>query len=80
MKFYTEVISEWKHPLRCKACFPEKDYTKEVPLVETSKASVVPMHAIGIRKRNADRSNLDVSEKELEKLKELSKFLVYDRM
>lgn len=80
MKFYTEVISEWKHPLRCKACFPEKDYTKEVPLVETSKASVVPMHAIGIRKRNADRSNLDVSEKELEKLKELSKFLVYDHV
>lgn len=80
MKFYTEVISEWTHPLTCKACFPENDYTKEVPLVETSKASVVPMHAIGIRRSNADRDNLDVSEEEMEKLKELSKFLVYDHV
>lgn len=80
MKFYTEVISEWTHPLTCKACFPEDDYTKEVPLVETSKASVVPMHAIGIRRKDVDRKNLDVSEEEMEKLKELSKFLVYDHV
>ncbi len=80
MKFYTEVASEWTHPLTCKACFPENDYTKEEPLVETSKASVVPMHAIGIRKKDVDRNNLDVSEPEMEKLKELSKFLIYDHV
>lgn len=80
MKFYIEVISEWAHPLNCKACFPEDDYTKEVPLVETSKASVVPMHAIGIRKKNAGKGNLEVSEQEMERLEELSEFLVYDHI
>lgn len=80
MKYFTEVISEWEHPLSCKACFPKDDYTKEVPLVETSKASVVPMHAIGIRKKNMSEDIHDVSEPEMTKLEELSEFLIYDHI
>lgn len=80
MKFYTEVVAKWEHPLCCEACFPKDDYTKEVPLIETSKASVVPMHAIGIRKKNVDRNDIDVSEQEMKRLTELSKFLVYDHI
>lgn len=77
MKYYTEVISEWAHPLKCKACFPENDYTKEVPLVETNKESVVPMHAISIKKERRKIDRHKINEEEEKKLEELSEFLIY---
>lgn len=80
MKYYTEVISEWAHPLECKACFPKDDYKKEVPLVETNKESVVPMHAISIRKEKKPMNDWMITDEEMGKLEELSKFLVYDHV
>lgn len=75
MTYYISIESEWLNPLTCKACFPDDDYTKEIPLVETNKESVVPMHAIGIRKPGIVKTN-DI-EFDDEHIRDLSKFLVY---
>ncbi len=77
MKYYIEVFSEWTHPLTCEACFPKEDYTKEVPLVETNKESVIPMHAINIRTGSFEEADMPEPEQEARKFEELSKFLVY---
>ena len=82
MKFYVEVDAKWEHPLKCEACFPEKDYTGELPLVETNKESVVPMHAIGIKREPPKmvRKSYGISSQDTAKLKELSNFLVYNHV
>lgn len=77
MKYYIEVHAEWLTPLQCKNCFPEEDYTQEVPLIETNKESVVPMHAIGIRRKSKPVVKGDISKEEKGRLKGLSNFLVY---
>lgn len=75
MKYYIKVSSKWENPLKCTACFPDDDYTNEIPLVETNKESIVPMHAIGIRKFGY--VNKEVMEEDDEQIKDLAKFLVY---
>lgn len=83
LKYYIEVESEWSAPLRCRACFPENDYTQEQPLVETNKESVVPMHAISIRRpypeswQETGTEKSSIETEELDRLKELSDILVY---
>lgn len=79
LKYYVEVESEWSAPLKCKACFPESDYTQEQPLVETNKESVVPMHAISIRRpySGSRHKSEAVDIQELNRLKELSDILIY---
>lgn len=75
MKYYIKVFSKWENPLECTACFSDDDYINEVPLVETNKESIVPMHAIGIRK--SGYANKEVIENDDEQIKDLAKFLVY---
>lgn len=75
MKYYVEVASEWMDPLRCEYCFPDDDFKKELPLVETNKESIVPMHAIGIRKTELKGTERIWEEDEY--IQDLSKFLVY---
>ncbi len=77
LKYYVEVQCKWESPLKCKACFPESDSTKELPLVETNKESVVPMHAISIRRPRSYGKSSDIDGQELLRLKELSEILVY---
>ncbi|MBD5554510.1 MAG: hypothetical protein HDQ95_03960 [Roseburia sp.] len=83
LKYYVEVQSKWEEPLRCEACFPKDDYTMELPLVETNKESVVPMHAISIRRshpqreRERDANGADSERAKLNRLKELSQVLIY---
>lgn len=76
LEYYIEAAAKWETPLKCSACFPEEDYTREVPMVETNKESVVPMHAISMRKpENAGSRNLPNDSDE--QIADLSKFLVY---
>lgn len=79
LRYYVEVKAEWNAPLKCKACFPENDYTQEQPLVETNKESVVPMHAISIRRpcQESRHKTAAVNTQELNRLKELSDILIY---
>lgn len=80
MRFFTEVKTKWSHPLKCEECFPKKNYIKELPLVETNKESVVPMHAISIRHKAVEEPKGLLNDTEVGRLKELSKFLVYDHV
>lgn len=75
MKYYIKVSSKWENPLECTACFPDDDYTNEIPLVETNKESIVPMHAISIRK--PDGNNRCIGTEENEQIQDLAKLLVY---
>lgn len=83
LKYYVEVQSKWESPLRCSICFPKEDYTEEQPLVETNKESVVPMHAINIRREHSKiKSKADIQKarkdsEERKRLEELSDILVY---
>ena len=80
MYYYIEVESAWSDPLDCKDCFPDEDYLKEVPLVETNKESVVPMHAIGLRGGPERGVIWKFSSEEKKQMRELSNFLVYDHV
>lgn len=75
MTYYIKIMSEWLNPLTCEACFPAGDYTKEIPLVETNKESVVPMHAIGMKK--SGMTEMDKSDHDDKNMRDLSKILVY---
>lgn len=75
MKYYIKVFSKWENPLECKACFPDDDYTNEIPLVETNKESIVPMHAIGIRK--SGYTAMSTMGEDDDQIQDLAKFLVY---
>ncbi len=75
MKYYIGVTSKWENPLICKACFPDDDYTKEIPMVETNKESIVPMHAIGIRRKN-EINGIELKDEGGE-IQDLSRFLIY---
>lgn len=77
MKYYMMVQTKWSHPLRCKECFPVGDYTKETPLIETNKESVVPMQAIGMRRRAKSETENTINMFETNRIMELSKFLIY---
>lgn len=75
MTYYIKIMSKWLNPLTCKACFPDDDYTKEIPLVETNKESVVPMHAIGIKKPGlVEMNKIGYNDAHMQ---DLAKFLVY---
>lgn len=74
--YYVEVYAEWSHPLKCKDCFPDKDYTKELPLVETNKESIIPMQAIGIKKR----SSCGEPKPDGTQIEELAKLLIFDHV
>lgn len=77
LKYYVEVQTQWESPLRCKVCFPNENYVEELPLVETNKESVVPMHAISIRKRNSSKESTNGNDWEIDRMNELSKILIY---
>ncbi len=74
MKYYMLVQTKWSHPLKCKECFPSGDYTKEIPLIETNKESVIPMQAIGMRCKAKPKIESEIEE---DKIRKLSKFLMY---
>lgn len=85
LKYYVEVQAQWESPLQCKACFPNEDYTTEQPLIETNKESVVPMHAIGIRRPHPMHAHgieeIQIRENQdgdaLSRLSELTEILTY---
>lgn len=77
MKYYMMVQTKWSHPLRCKECFPLGNYTREIPLIETNKESVIPMQAIGMRRKIKPEVKKIIDRDQIDRIKELSKLLVY---
>lgn len=47
VEYIISVKTEWENPLLCRCCYPA-DHKKEVPLIGTNKASVIPTYLIGL--------------------------------
>ncbi len=46
--FFVSVENEWQLPNECRYCFPSKEYmTQEEPLIQSNRASVIPMTMYG---------------------------------
>lgn len=77
VEFFVCVNTQWYAPLKCPICFP-KESVMERPLIETDRASIVPVQMLGImepqllRRKTADRSP-----ENLERVKALKQSLVY---
>lgn len=57
VKYLISLQTEWLSPLKCQYCYPGRNthqisYTKERPLIETNKSSVVPIQKIRINAEN----------------------------
>lgn len=84
VEFFVCVNAEWHSPLRCRACFPS-DYTKERPLVETDRTSIVPVQMLGINEPElisyddveSNKQKKENNEQNLERIKALKESLVY---
>lgn len=84
IKYLISLRTEWLDPLKCRYCFPNENegmyYTEELPLIETDKASVVPIQKIRLKESKAfDGESFDknILMSNNERVKELSKYLVY---
>lgn len=75
----------WEDAFECKQCFPEKKFIEEKPLVETNKASIIPMQKLELMDRDNRKeekemlSQVSVAEN-YRRLKALSKHLIYSHV
>ena len=83
VEYLVSVSTEWLNPLRCPLCFPQKTMLAEKPLIETNKASIVPMQMIGINESVAldffeqKKKNQVDDSINLERVKQLKNSLIY---
>lgn len=84
--YFISVKGIWHDPLRCEKCFSalETEYIHEQPLIETNKESIVPMHAIRIKKRFTKSLSSPYKNEEdndnLDKVQKLSEYLTYSHI
>lgn len=77
VEYFVCVNTKWYSPLKCPVCFPKK-YVDEKPLIETDRASIVPVQMLGMtepdpishKKKEIDRDNL-------KRVKALKSSLIY---
>lgn len=84
IRYFVCVNTKWYHPLKCKLCFPEDSMLDEEPLIETNRASVIPVQMLGIQEPSVfKREELSEEEKaekglvNMERIQKLSESLVY---
>ncbi len=82
--YFVCVNTKWYHPLKCKFCFPDDSMLKEEPLIETNRASVIPIQMLGIRepeifnqKEVPQERNEVVDIVNMQRIEKLSESLVY---
>ena len=77
VEYFVSVHTKWYSPLKCPACFPKK-YADEKPLIETDRASIVPIQMLGMTEPNLiSHTNRTIDEKNLERVKALKSSLIY---
>lgn len=77
VEYFVCVHTKWYSPLACPICFPQ-DYTQEKPLVETDRASIVPVQMLGMSEPDLmPRIIREKSEDNLERIKALKSCLIY---
>lgn len=77
--FFRKEIN-WYDALNCECCFP-KNYLMEKPLIETNRASIIPMQKFQLYEEENDNTleTEDTIEND-ERIKALSEFLVYSHV
>lgn len=82
VRYFFRTDVEWKNALECKCCFPDMGYDKEQPLIETNKASIIPMQKLELLENdNAHKMGKTRGEKEeLKKIKALSQCMIYSHV
>lgn len=77
VEYFVSVHTKWYSPLECPACFPKK-YADEKPLIETDRASIVPVQMLGMTEPDLiSHTNRTIDEKNLERVKALKNSLIY---
>lgn len=77
VEYFVSVHTKWYSPLKCPACFPKK-YADEKPLIETDRASIVPIQMLGMTEPDLiGHANRTIDEKNLERVKALKSSLIY---
>lgn len=52
INYFVCVNTQWHPPLECKLCFPKDSMLDEQPLIETNRASIIPMQMLGLQEPN----------------------------
>ena len=77
VEFFVCVQTKWYSPLQCPDCFPEK-YIDEKPLIETNRASIVPVQMLGMMEPDLiSTEKRTLPENNLERVKALKDSLIY---
>ncbi len=82
VKYFFRTKVEWKDALKCNCCFPKDKYDEEQPLIETNKASIIPMQKLELiesNRENTIRSKQDIEE-ESDKISALSQCMIYSHI
>ena len=83
INYFVCVSTKWHHPLECKWCFPKDSMVKERPLIETNRASIIPVQMLGIHepdifgKREKKETQKEDQSVNLERVQRLSDCLIY---
>lgn len=82
IRYFFRTDVEWEIALACKCCFPKDNYDEEQPLIETNKASIIPMQKLELVENERDFriEPLQNAKKELPKIKALSKCMIYSHV
>lgn len=82
VKYFFRTNVEWKNALKCKCCFPDVKYDDEQPLIETNKASIIPMQKLELIESDREcgiQSKQDIEE-DVDKIKALSKCMIFSHV
>lgn len=77
VEYFVCVNTKWHSPLKCPVCFPIK-YIDERPLIETNKASIVPVQMLGVTEPDLiSHEKKEIDSDNLERVKALKGSLYY---
>lgn len=86
IKFLLSLQTTWYSPLGCPWCFPKTfELMKEHPLIETNKASVVPMQKINLKVEGSVENASDIEitkdeEENIHRVINLSHYVIYQHV
>lgn len=82
VKFFFQTEVKWENALECECCFPKDRYDKEQPLIETNKASIIPMQKLELIEsdRKQDKQIKQIDKEEADKIEALSQCMIYSHV
>ena len=78
VRYFFRQDIKWYDAINCKYCFPnEKNYIQERPLIETNRASIIPMQKLELNENLNNLYSRQEDEDNKQRIQDLSHFLVY---